>query len=55
LPPNVLRLLPPLVIKRKEIQEFLGVLDAVLASGAGAPAVAPTEGAGGAVAGATKY
>jgi acetylornithine/succinyldiaminopimelate/putrescine aminotransferase len=31
---NVLRLLPPLVISRKEIREFLGALEAVLAEGA---------------------
>jgi acetylornithine/succinyldiaminopimelate/putrescine aminotransferase len=48
---NVLRLLPPLVIKQKDIREFLEVLDAVLATGAGSPrADASTKGTGGAVA-----
>jgi predicted acetylornithine/succinylornithine family transaminase len=50
---NVLRLLPPLVVKRKEIRELLEALDAVLATGAGAapgPPPARVEGAGGAVA-----
>lgn len=48
---HVLRLLPPLTIKRKEVREFLDALDRVLASGAGAaPAPASSEGAGGAVA-----
>jgi acetylornithine/N-succinyldiaminopimelate aminotransferase len=49
---NVLRLLPPLVIKRKDIRQFLEALDAVLTAGAGA-AGAPsvdTKGTGGAVA-----
>jgi predicted acetylornithine/succinylornithine family transaminase len=48
---HVLRLLPPLVIKPKEIREFLDGLDAVLATGAGR--LQETEmrgGAGGAVA-----
>ena len=50
---NVLRLLPPLVIKQKEIREFLEVLDAVLLSGAGCgrdAEAASTKGTGGAVA-----
>jgi predicted acetylornithine/succinylornithine family transaminase len=50
---NVVRLLPPLVVKRKEIRELLVALDEVLATGAGAaPAPPPmrAEGAGGAVA-----
>jgi predicted acetylornithine/succinylornithine family transaminase len=50
---NVLRLLPPLNVKRKEIVEFLEALDRVLATGAGAapaPAPAVPEGTGGAVA-----
>jgi len=51
---NVVRLLPPLVVKRKEIREFLAALDAVLATGAGAAPAGPpavqVEGAGGAVA-----
>jgi acetylornithine/N-succinyldiaminopimelate aminotransferase len=48
---HVLRLLPPLTVKRKEIAEFLGILDGVLATGAGAAAArTPSEGAGGAVA-----
>jgi acetylornithine/N-succinyldiaminopimelate aminotransferase len=45
---NVLRLLPPLSIKRKEIAEFLAALERVLARGAGAaPATPPSEGTGG--------
>jgi acetylornithine/succinyldiaminopimelate/putrescine aminotransferase len=49
---NVLRLLPPLVIKQKDIREFLEALDDVLKSGAGSPvAEASTmKGTGGAVA-----
>jgi predicted acetylornithine/succinylornithine family transaminase len=48
---NVLRLLPPLTVKRKEIREFVDALDAVLATGAGAAPTAGTpESAGGAVA-----
>ena len=52
---TVLRLLPPLNVKRKEITEFLETLEQVLESGAGqapAPAapVASSEGTGGAVA-----
>ena len=49
---NVLRLLPPLVIKRKDIREFLEALDAVLTTGAGAAgaAAADAKGTGGAVA-----
>jgi predicted acetylornithine/succinylornithine family transaminase len=43
---NVLRLLPPLVIKRGDLQSFLVALDAVLAIGAGLQ----HEGGGGAVA-----
>jgi len=35
---NVLRLLPPLVVKRKDMKELLDVLDALLSEGAGAPA-----------------
>ncbi|HEV7498451.1 MAG TPA: aminotransferase class III-fold pyridoxal phosphate-dependent enzyme, partial [Vicinamibacteria bacterium] len=40
---NVVRLLPPLVIKRSEVQSLLVALDAVLASGVGLP----VEGGGG--------
>jgi predicted acetylornithine/succinylornithine family transaminase len=48
---SVLRLLPPLVVKPKEIREFLQVLEAVLATGAGRPAPAPAEArTGGAIA-----
>jgi predicted acetylornithine/succinylornithine family transaminase len=48
---HVLRLLPPLVVKAKEIREFLQVLDAVLATGAGRLQEAEMRGgAGGAVA-----
>jgi predicted acetylornithine/succinylornithine family transaminase len=48
---HVLRLLPPLVVKPKEIREFLQVLDAVLATGAGRLQEAEMRGgAGGAVA-----
>jgi len=49
---NVLRLLPPLVIKQKDIRQFLEVLDAVLLAGAGSPAseAATMKGTGGAVA-----
>ena len=48
---NVLRLLPPLVIKQKDIRQFLEVLDAVLATGAGTRAeTASMKGTGGAVA-----
>ncbi len=49
---NVLRLLPPLVIKQKDIRQFLEVLDAVLSTGAGSAAAeaTPMKGAGGAVA-----
>jgi acetylornithine/N-succinyldiaminopimelate aminotransferase len=43
---NVLRLLPPLVIKRSEIEGFLAALEAVLATGA----ALRMEGGGGAVA-----
>jgi len=35
---KVLRLLPPLVVKRREIRQLLAALDEVLATGAGAPA-----------------
>jgi acetylornithine/succinyldiaminopimelate/putrescine aminotransferase len=35
---RVLRLLPPLIVKRKDIKTLLEALDAVLAGGAGAPA-----------------
>src|SRR5206468_8845732 len=50
---NVVRLLPPLVVKRKDIREFLGAFDEVLATGAGAapappPAVMVEGGSGGA-------
>jgi predicted acetylornithine/succinylornithine family transaminase len=53
---NVVRLLPPLVVKRKDIRRLLEALDEVLAAGAGAvpeappPAVAVEGGSGGAVA-----
>ena len=53
---NVVRLLPPLVVKRKDIRQLLEALDEVLATGAGAapavppPAVAVEGGSGGAVA-----
>jgi predicted acetylornithine/succinylornithine family transaminase len=52
---NVVRLLPPLVVKRKDIRAFLAALDEVLATGVGAAAPAlPTAmsegGSGGAVA-----
>ena len=53
---NVLRLLPPLVIKQKDIRQFLEALDAVLANGAGAAdaeaesIAASMKGTGGAVA-----
>jgi acetylornithine/succinyldiaminopimelate/putrescine aminotransferase len=49
---NVLRLLPPLVIKQKDIRQFLEALDAVLMSGAGATdaEAASMKGTGGAVA-----
>ena len=48
---HVLRLLPPLTVKPKEIREFLGVLEAVLATGAGGVQETVTRGAtGGAVA-----
>ena len=50
---NVVRLLPPLVVKRKDIRQFLGALDAVLATGAGAappPPAVMVDGGGGAVA-----
>ena len=43
---NVLRLLPPLVVKRKDIREFLEALEAVLASGRRRRAE-PAEGEGG--------
>ncbi len=35
---HVLRLLPPLIVSASELREFLGALDAVLATGAGSPA-----------------
>jgi acetylornithine/succinyldiaminopimelate/putrescine aminotransferase len=48
---HVLRLLPPLVVKPKEIREFLDALEAVLATGAGRVHEAAARGAtGGAVA-----
>jgi acetylornithine/N-succinyldiaminopimelate aminotransferase len=49
---NVLRLLPPLVIKQKDIREFLEALDDVLRAGAGSADTEPTstKGTGGAVA-----
>jgi len=49
---NVLRLLPPLVIKQKDIRQFLEAFDAVLAAGGGSPAPEVTQigGTGGAIA-----
>ena len=49
---NVLRLLPPLVIKQKDIRQFLAALDAVLETSAGSPAAEATtmKGTGGVVA-----
>jgi acetylornithine/N-succinyldiaminopimelate aminotransferase len=49
---TVLRLLPPLNVKRKEIAEFLAALDRVLSTGAGVGAgpAATSEATGGAVA-----
>jgi predicted acetylornithine/succinylornithine family transaminase len=51
---NVVRLLPPLVVKRKDIRAFLAALDEVLATGVGAapalPAAMAEGGSGGAVA-----
>jgi predicted acetylornithine/succinylornithine family transaminase len=51
---NVVRLLPPLVVKRKDIRAFLAALDEVLATGVGAAPAAPAAmaegGSGGAVA-----
>jgi predicted acetylornithine/succinylornithine family transaminase len=49
---NVLRLLPPLVIKQKDIRQFLEALDAVLKTGAGSPVAEATtvKGTGGVVA-----
>jgi predicted acetylornithine/succinylornithine family transaminase len=50
---NVVRLLPPLIVKRKDIRQFLEALDAVLATGAGAAPAPPAvmvDGGGGAVA-----
>jgi predicted acetylornithine/succinylornithine family transaminase len=48
---NVLRLLPPLTVKRKDLAEFLASLDRVLATGAGmGPEQALPERTGGAVA-----
>ena len=52
---NVVRLLPPLVVKRKDIRQLLVAFDEVLATGAGAatappPAVMVEGGSGGAVA-----
>ena len=44
---NVLRLLPPLVVKRNDIRSLLTALEAVLAKGMGMP---PMEGGGGAIA-----
>jgi acetylornithine/succinyldiaminopimelate/putrescine aminotransferase len=43
---NVLRLLPPLVVKRSEIRSFLVAFDDVLAQGVSLP----MEGGGGAIA-----
>ena len=43
---NVIRLLPPLVVKRGDLESFLVAFDAVLASGVGLT----MEGGGGAVA-----
>lgn len=42
--PNVLRLLPPLVITAGDVRAFLSALDAVLGSGAGAAAAPPPGG-----------
>ena len=49
---NVLRLLPPLTIKQKDIRQFLEALDAVFVTGAGTTdaEAAYTKGTGGAVA-----
>ena len=47
---HVLRLLPPLVVKPKEIREFLDVFEAVLDTGAGRQETATRGGVGGAVA-----
>ena len=50
---NVLRLLPPLVIKQKDIRQFLEALDDVLDTGAGSASTTEptgTKGTGGAVA-----
>jgi predicted acetylornithine/succinylornithine family transaminase len=51
---NVVRLLPPLVVKRKDIRAFLAALDEVLSTGVGAAPAAPAAmaegGSGGAVA-----
>jgi predicted acetylornithine/succinylornithine family transaminase len=47
---HVVRLLPPLVIKGKEIDAFVDALDAVLQGGAGAEPRVDGRGAGGAVA-----
>jgi acetylornithine/succinyldiaminopimelate/putrescine aminotransferase len=50
---NVLRLLPPLNVKRKEIAEFLDAFERVLETGAGqapVPDSKPADGVGGAVA-----
>ena len=52
---NVVRLLPPLVVKRKDIRQLLGAFEEVLATGAGAalappPAVMVEGGSGGAIA-----
>jgi acetylornithine/succinyldiaminopimelate/putrescine aminotransferase len=44
---NVLRLLPPLVVKRNDIRSLLTALEAALAKGMGMP---PPEGGGGAIA-----
>jgi acetylornithine/succinyldiaminopimelate/putrescine aminotransferase len=44
---NVLRLLPPLVVKRNDIRSLLTALEATLAKGMGRP---PMEGGGGAIA-----
>ncbi len=47
---RVVRLLPPLVVKSKEIDEFLAAFDDVLATGAGAERPDASKGVGGAVA-----
>ncbi len=41
---NVLRLLPPLIVRPSELREFLAALEAVLQSGAGTPAAEGSHG-----------